>query len=811
MKNKITSIEEIFPIEKIMESKLYNTQNDITIGFDVELPEVFSLSKKDYYNFSNDLRMLLRDLKVGDCFHSLNYYYEDPHFIDSENSNPLSEQNNRFYNGRPVPISDHQFFFTKCLKNRKATYYNTPFFKEIQSIFKPPFEKKEELTDINRQLISIENRIKTIPKLKSKKMKSKELQQALYRYWSLNYKNKPYKGEKLQPISYHDTLKIGDQYVYIMGIKEGIHLYTSKQHNTSDKDTYLSNIQLPNVAGIDLSMIYPVSIGLPFNHIVSTSIEILDPEKTKSNVFENIANNTLATLFGDKKAEEKSTAREAFQNNLAKNELKPCLVNFSLIITDHDYDRLQKHIDLTKAALEGINECDAELLNDEALVSFWASSPGNVKNQYNTFQNFIWQGVQYLPKEQHYHSDGKGYRMIDRYGAPRLIDLWNYPGCNNRNGVVGGPSGKGKSATINYLAHETYNNGGHVVILDKDHSYRDTTAILGGAYFDSGQKELFKFNIFLDKTDSNGNYTCDSQQLNFIYTILAYIWKENSIQIKPIEKNIIKEIIESYYHHVNQENKMPIMHDFYQFIDSYKESCEASFHNYFDFSNFKLMLKPYAIGDKKELLNNEENIDLTYQKMIAFDVAAVEEDKDYFNLLCLLIVNLVIKKLKNLPKSVRKTFIIDEALSFLKGDIGDFIGDLYATIRKKEGQIILAAQNLEYIKAATPIVQKLILSNRDWIILTNHASYEEILPDIQNLLGITDRGIEMIKTLKSTNKEREIFFSLAGDYKIFSMSLSPYALAVFDTRGTEVAKKEELKKRFSSIDTVIKQHIENNK
>ncbi len=680
---KPLELKEILPIEKIQGKKMFNKDNDITIGFDVKLPEVFSQSKEDYLEFSKTMRMLIKELEPGDCFHSLNYYHEDYYVSNRTPINALEQENDRYYNGTPVPTSEHQMFFTKALKQRTAGVKDLPFSKTIKNFFSPPFKHKGELHDIERKLNSLNNRVTSIDQLKAKRLDNDALRQAIYRYWSLDYKNKDYNKNLLQPISCGDLLKVGDQYVYMMNIKEGAYLYSSKKHKGSSNKSYISNIELPNTDEVDLSMIYPISIGLPFNHIVSTHIERLDPKQTESSVFNDIAVNTMSLVDGQ--AEEMSKAKAKFKKVMAEQDLTPCRVNFTLIISDTDYYRLQKHIDLAKGALEGINECDAEILNDECLAQFLCNAPGNTKNQYSTFTNFIWQAVEYLPKEMHYHSDGNGYRLIDRYGAPRLIDLWNYPGITNRNGIIGGPSGKGKSATINYLCTEFLNNNGHLVILDKGHSYRDLCESYGGTYYDSSNMDKFRRNILLSKKDNKGNYTCDNMHLNFIHSIVSYIWKEGKLNEEPIEKNILKKLIRSYYNWINENKEVPVFESFYNYISIYSKNCEKEFHQYIDFTNLKLMLEPYAIGEKKELFNTDEDLDITNQRLVVFDVQAIEkEDGDYFNLVCLIVSNLVINKLISLDKSIRKCFIIDEALSFLKGDMGDFIGDLYAVIRKEK-------------------------------------------------------------------------------------------------------------------------------
>ena len=61
---------------------------------------------------------------------------------------------------------------------------------------------------------------------------------------------------------------------------EGEHLHELSVPHTGKARSYGGNIEIPDSIKSKCSMLYPVGLGLPFNHIVNVVIEITDPDAT---------------------------------------------------------------------------------------------------------------------------------------------------------------------------------------------------------------------------------------------------------------------------------------------------------------------------------------------------------------------------------------------------------------------------------------------------------------------------------------------------------------------------------------------------
>lgn len=106
-----------------------------------------------------------------------------------------------------------------------------------------------------------------------------------------------------------------------------------------------------------------------------------------------------------------------------------------------------------------------------------------------------------MQKDSTYLSDLKGHLYNDRFGNPALINLWDNKALNNRNKIVIGPSGSGKSFWLNNYIYQSYELGNDITIIDIGGSYRSMINLNRGKYFDSTNQKQFAFNPFLCERD----------------------------------------------------------------------------------------------------------------------------------------------------------------------------------------------------------------------------------------------------------------------------------------------------------------------
>ena len=249
---------------------------------------------------------------------------------------------------------------------------------------------------------------------------------------------------------------------------------------------------------------------------------------------------------------------------------------------------------------------------------------------------------------------------------------------------------------------------------------------------------------------------------------------------------IIKESIIKYYQWASEKNKPVNLAGYYDFINIDEQNIiQGERKKYFDFSSFRLVFEEYAHGSKKYLLNGEKEFDIINDKFIVFDLEALEKsDKELFNIITLLIVELVIKKIQKL-QGVRKTFLIDEALNFLEDEkMGEFIAYLYRTFRKKEVQVKLAMQNINFFDSVPKLIRDSILINSDTRCILGHSSNQESYKDFLRF-GITDQdGIAML----DKTPLRHVFIQMGAKKLVLKHEVSLFAQCVFTSKESEKLK-----------------------
>lgn len=811
---KKSSYEKIFPIQEIGEGKLINHEDVISIAYRVTYPELFLMDKSYYNSIQDKLRNFIRLLPDFAIYQTLSLYDEERYEPEyNKITNFLMRSNALYYLGRAIPLEKQYIIVSYPKKLLSKGVQSNSVIKGINPFKKNPYlEYNKDLEKIKTQIENVEiSLISLFEKKNVKRLNDDELAQMLYEYSSLEYSSTNEKNKRLPTINFENNT-LGTYLLGVLSIYEG---KKAKSFNTApltSPGSVKSKVKVVSKPGdIAQSQIFPLTAGLPFKHAYSTIIQKIPKESLKMEFEIAERSLKLPADFGYASAKNKLADIELYKELIEDLDYTPVNISMSIIIPEKNKELLNMKIEATKLACSGIFEMKAIEEKEESGLVFFSHMPGNASSSYKNQKTTAYHAVSYLPKESHYKSDKRGYPFTDRFGNKVLIDIHNNPHMTNKNGVIIGPSGRGKSFLLNFIVSLIYSDA-HLVIIDKGGSYKNIVNLLNGNYYDSGDKEIFRFNLFICEQDKRGKYTPDDLQISYVLSIILYIWKEGE-KAKSEEKTILQDIIELYYDFVNKEKTNPTLIGFDAFIkeerrklkeddDKTKTSAlDTKYEKYFDYDSLELMLKPYVTGKEKELLNNEENIDLTYEKLTVFDMAAIEKSNPTkFSLLCLIITFLNIKKIQKLPRSIFKSFIIDEALSFLKGDIGDFIGNLFAEVRKENGQVLIVAQGINFILEASSEVKEKIFSNRDFIAMTNHEGYENVFPDYAKLLGFTEKDIELLEAVK---RNEEVFIRLGNHGMILRIEVSEEEYGVFTTDPTDMKEIAELEKKYNSMQTAI--------
>lgn len=829
--DKATDLADILPIQTITQDAIINGNGDITVGYRMLLPEVFTLSEKEAEYIHERLEALLKMLPAGTVIHQQIFYYTGEYNNQEYSNNALIAENNRHFDGKEILNSYTNLYltFTNGKKNGKIrkSATNTSLLRRLHYPFKQPYRDYERrMTEMEASLLNFENGLASIQQFEIRKMNSKELNNAVYDYINLSYdtpvEDATEKVVNPMAITQNGEMKIGQQYVSMLSLTiEGEHLHELSVPHTGKALSYGGNIEIPDSIKSKCSMLYPVGLGLPFNHIVNVVIEITDPDATVTAIgAEKDALNYITNFYPP--AAEKQKEQRLFCEEITKFDYQTAYTSFNVILNDTDKTSLMRKIALVQQGFSFMNQSCCYVENAELCNLFFTNIPGNARANYRGFINTTKQAICYLQKEGMYVSDTKGHIYNDRFGTPVKINLWDYPTLNNKNRIVIGPSGSGKSFWLNNYILQSYELGRDIMIIDIGGSYRSMIALNGGKYFDSTEQKKFAFNPFLCDRDKNGKYlyidTTDAEsaddQIKTIVAIISYIWKARE-QMMPAETAILRKSIIGFYDYVNNssvgqnnERIFPDMKAYRKYLQEVFKKRMSDFEKQkFEIEELILLLEPYTDGELSFLLNAKENVDIVHDKLIAFDMEDASK-KEYFPLVAIITLQMIVDKIKK-RQGMMKELIIDEALDFLQDEkFGDFIAYLYRTFRKKEGSITLAAQNILFLKNMPSGIKDSIIINCATKIILDHSEHRQNLPEIQSVLSINDEEIYMIESLQRTDRWREFFIKMSNDAFIFRNEVSDFAAVAFDSKQSTVVRIKQLFKETGSTYTAINLYLE---
>ena len=440
---KVKDLADVLPIQCIENDLIINGNGDVTAGFKIFLPEVFTLSEEDAKDIHKDFVGLLKLLPEGTIIHKQDFFFLDTYKADTNVDNIIHKENLLYYNGRPTICNYSNIYITFTAKQ----WFSKPTSISLQLNPNFPFkqafkglspEKKEMIKNL---LESFENKLKSIRGFSVIRMVNTELRDALFDYLNMSW-DKPTNdasNKVVNPIAideFDGSLRIGNKYVAILSLKEeGSILEPFPIPRTSPGSVYGNGIQYSNEIMAKASMVFPLACGLPIDHVLNTVIEITNNDQMLSHVKSKKKElNFIANFYIP--AQTKQGIIQSFIDTINNFSYQTCFTSFNVILMDVDKQTLQRKVGLTEGAFMSMNHATCMVENIDTANCLFATIPGNANSIYRNFINTTEQAVCYINKESLYLSDAKGFIFNDRFGKPVVVDMWDNPLLDNRNKLV---------------------------------------------------------------------------------------------------------------------------------------------------------------------------------------------------------------------------------------------------------------------------------------------------------------------------------------------------------------------------------------
>ena len=821
---KAATLESKFPLLAVEGDCILSKDADITAAFEVELPELFTVTAQEYEAIHAAWTKAVKVLPNYTVVHKQDWFVREDYRsrTDRENLSFLSRSYEMHFNERPFLNHKCYLFLTKTTKERMRMQSN---FSSLCRGFIIPKEVNRDTAvhflDAVGQFAQIVNDtgLVRLRRLSGDEITGTEQASGLLeKYFCLSLED----TTMLEDIELGDEgLRIGDKHVAVYTLSE-LDALPGKV-GTDCRYERLST----DKSDCKLSFASPVGLLLSCNHLYNQYIFIDDSNENLQR-FEKSARNMQSLSKYSRSNQINKEWIDLYLNDAHSYGLTSVRCHCNIVAWTDNAQEL-KNVRNDVGSQIAVMECKPRHNTVDAATLYWAGMPGNAADfpAEESFYTFIEQALCFWTGETNYRSSLSpfGLKMSDRIsGRPLHVDISDLPMkkgiTTNRNKFVLGGSGSGKSFFMNHLVRQYYEQGTHIVLVDTGNSYQGLCSLIhrktggeDGIYFTYTDESPIAFNPFY--TDDK---VFDIEKRESIKTLLLALWKKDNEPATRSEEVALSNAVSLYIERIKAgEVDTPSFNTFYEFVRTdyrkilrEKEVREKDF----DLAGFLNVLEPYYRGGEYDfLLNSDRQLDLLSKRFIVFEIDQIKDHPILFPVTTIIIMELFINKMRRL-KGIRKMIVIEEAWKAIaSANMADYIRYLYKTVRKFYGEAVVVTQEIDDI-ISSPIVKESIINNSDCKILLDQRKYLNKFSQIQSLLGLTDKEKAQILSVNMSNDPRrrykEVWFGLGGvESAVYATETSLEEYLCYTTEESEKVEVERLTRKLGGdIERAIKRLAE---
>ncbi|RJU63011.1 TraG family conjugative transposon ATPase [Bacteroides sp. AM28-6] len=799
---KAETLERRFPLLSVENGCIVSKDADLTVAFEVELPELYTVTADEYEAMHSSWIKAVKVLPEHSVVCKQDWFVKEtyrPKTDDGEQSF-LTRSYELHFNERPYLNHKCYLFLTKTTRerSRRKSDFNTlcrGFLLPKEITDKDAAARFLEAVEQFERIMNDSGHIR-LRRLETDEITgTKERPGLVEKYFSLSLEDET---AVLQDICLKPgRMRIGDKRLCLHTLSD-----------TEDLPGRLSTDMRYERMSTDrsdcrLSFAAPVGLLLSCNHIYSQYVFIDDAQEILQMMEKNSRNMLSLSKYSRSNAVNQEWT-EMYLDEAHTKGVLPVRCHCNVIAWAEDAEEFRRIRNDTGSQL-AMMECTPRYNTIDTPVIYWAGIPGNAGDfpSEESFYTFLEQAVCLFAGETNYKSSPSpfGIRLADRQnGIPVHVDISDLPMkrgiITNRNKFILGPSGSGKSFFTNHLVRQYYEQGAHILLVDTGNSYQglcrmihDRTNGKDGIYITYEEDNPISFNPFYTES---GKF--DVEKRDSINTLILTLWKREDESPKRSEEVALSGAVNAYIRKISENrNIRPDFNGFYEFVaDDYRRMIEEKKvrEKDFDIDGFLNVLEPfYRGGDYDFLLNSDKELDLTGKRFIVFELDNISSNKVLLPVVTLIIMETFIAKMRRL-KGIRKMILIEECWkALMSANMSEYIKYLFKTVRKYFGEAVVVTQEVDDI-ISSPIVKEAIINNSDCKILLDQRKYMNKFEHIQRLLGLTEKEKGQILSINQANHPgrfyREVWIGLGGTCSaVYATEVSEEEYFTFTTEESE--------------------------
>ena len=825
MSQQSLRFDSVFPLMGMKDDMIISKRGDLTLGWELTLPEIFSQTEADYDEMLSSLASAVRILPPWTMVHRQDVYlYEE--YSPQEREGFLSSSYEKHFGGRKYLTHRQYLFITlsskaSALRPVSASGILTPL-KAVTSL--PSADRIQTLSTKASEFISVlcgSGRIKA-RRLTCDDFASSQNGGIIPSYLRLGSRDGIFSDF---PMS-HDHVEIGGRHLWAYTISEAEGLPTEvcpaqrvETLSGSSSELFLSAGAAYGPLLQTEHMVNQYILTVPQTEVLSE----LDSRKRRMQSMSRSSENRLG-------AEE----IDAFVDEVHKESFCCVRSHTNILAWGREEDRLDIRGKVS-SALAGLGITCVEDRYDTPVL-WYAGIPGAaceigaenlmLMELHSALCLGIWETFER-------NVPGGKLRICDRLrNVPVTIDVQNaaqdlgYIG--NYNAFVLGGSGTGKSFFTNFFVRSCYDAGETVFIIDVGDSYEGLCSVIreesggkDGVYHSWDIEHPISFNAFIgfeEWVDERGKLRQDSNGVNFLLSFLQTLWVPAGGWVAERE-TILKEIVRQFILSRRDMEELPIFNDLRCFIRDIiapQLEDERGFicgdiivrTDRFDVNALLLAMKDYAEGGAFDfLLNDRHPRDLFASRFTVFEVDRLSSlnDKKFYSLCVLCIMNSFDAKMRGTPGF--KVMVIEEAWKAISNEtMAPYLAGLWKPARKFMTSAVVVTQQISDIMSSS-VIRDSILQNSDVRILLDQSNNQNNFGQLSDLLGLGDRQRNLILSMNRGNnplyRYREVFIAL-GEKKagVYATEVSPQEAVAFESNKDRKKPFLELSARIGAVGAI---------
>lgn len=787
------------PLADVSGNRAFISNGNMILGYKVVLPEVFSLSEKDYESLHATWFRAFKNLPAHTVIHKQDIYLKSA--FDAENlpdTSFLEKATRNHFCGRQY--LGHQCYLFFCWPaNRsfhKARFIN-PFTQAKKKTVHAENEKLRRFSQAIQECVNFLNQDRNLQLFPLKEAKIQNLTRQYFNGYNADIDTDVILGDH--------SIRIGKNYWDVMAL----------QHETA----FLEEVQTSRPASRFTSdefsfhqgFIDGIGLELYENHMVNQILVMDDNTRWRKQLEKKRETLKKSAGFGTQNLVVLEKIEAVLQAMNQDEQARIVRGQLNILYWDQDPVRL--------SGIAGEIKTCCKQLDIRPYVP-----QGEARKQYflNTYfgftSNFTDEDL-YVSDLKHalciwlhsanYKSDDHGIIFNDRqFNIPVIKDVWDErkKRIKARNFAIFAPTGEGKSFLANSILRQFFEQGVRLVIIDLGGSYTKFAGLYADASvvlrYQPGQS--LGINPFYLPVGAVPTAEHLEELAIFLFELTS-----PGVAVKKEENVALKKMLQAYYTTTACGYDLQ---GFYNFIDKEQDLIlqKAGMKpEYFEVARFLHILSEY-VGDGIYGYLFRDQGEHTYcmedKRLIIFELDEVKDNQEILSVMLKLIKSAIQRSIWR-NRDEKGIILFDEFAKQLKfSNVLESVEFYYQAIRKQNGAIGIVLQSINQLPENSTAAS--ILENTQVIYsLRNEKGYDDLVSRLKLSAHDLNQLKSITNNLSGSQKYTEVFIKIGKQSNVYRLEVPAEAYAAYLTDGPENETILKLFKASGNMESAIRNYL----